>query len=153
MNKTTYQPMQTGFAITYQTTVNAPVTAVWDALSNPAVVKQYFFGTLLVTNWQVGQPIEFKGEWQGQPYSDVGTVLEFVPNQKLAFSYLSSWSGKTNEPENYLYVAYEVQPNNEGTTLTITQTNYDEERAKHAQQNWANLVAAMKQLIEAPEVG
>ena len=36
------------------TTVEAPVPAVWDALVNPAVIKQYMFGADVTSNWKEG---------------------------------------------------------------------------------------------------
>lgn len=142
--------MVQSFEIHVTETIQAPVAAVWNALTNPSVVKQYFFGTELVTSWQVGEPIIFQGEWEGKAYQDKGTVLEFVPNRRLAFSYLSSWSGQEDDPANYLRVAYELEGRGEETVLTIRQTNYDEERATHSQQNWLALIEAMRKLVEAP---
>jgi uncharacterized protein YndB with AHSA1/START domain len=140
--------MQTHFKIQYKTMVNAPIEKVWDALTNPEIVKQYLFGTEMITTWKVGDDIICKGSWEGQPYLDKGKVLEYVPNKKLAHSYLSSWSGMEDQPENYLWVCYEVQSKDEGTELIISQTNYDEERAKHSEGNWASLIDEMKKIIE-----
>ncbi|MBP9689382.1 MAG: SRPBCC domain-containing protein, partial [Bacteroidia bacterium] len=80
--------MQTDYKITYNTTVNAPIEKVWDALINPEIVKQYFFGTELIANWAVGNDIIFKGEWEGEQYQDKGEILTFVPNKELSYSYL-----------------------------------------------------------------
>ena len=140
--------MQTHFKIHYKTVINAPLEKVWDALTNPEIVKQYFFGTELLTNWEVGSDIVFQGEWEGQKYKDTGEVLEYSHNEKLAYSYLSNWSGKEDKPENNLWVCYEVKPIDNGTELTISQTNYDEERAKHSEANWASLIDGMKKIIE-----
>jgi len=38
-------------------TINAPRAKVWDAFVNPAVIKQYMFGTNVVSDWKVGSPI------------------------------------------------------------------------------------------------
>lgn len=132
----------------YTTTVKAPIEKVWAALTQPEWVKQYFFGTDLITNWEIGQAVVFKGEWEGQGYEDRGVVLEFVPEKRLAFSYLSNWSGKEDLPENHLWVCYEVNALGNETVLTIEQTNYDEERATHSKENWASLVNEMRKLLE-----
>ena len=139
--------MQTQFKIEYRTVINAPIEKVWEALTNPEIVKQYFFGTELVTDWKIGSTIVFQGEWEGQRYSDKGEVLEYEPEKRLAYSYLSSWSGKENKPENYLWVCYEVKPEGEMTELTIHQSNYDEERGKHSEGSWASIVDEMKKII------
>jgi len=48
------------------TTVNAPASKVWDALTNPAIIKQYMLGTQVTSDWKVGSSIVYKGEWQGK---------------------------------------------------------------------------------------
>ncbi len=141
--------METHHKIQYQTTINAPLEKVWEALTKSEIVKQYFFGTDLVTNWKVGEPIIFQGEWEGQKYQDKGEVLEYKHNQRLAYSYLSNWSGKEDKLENYLWVCYEVKADGENTELTIHQSNYDEERAKHSEGNWASIVNEMRKILEA----
>jgi uncharacterized protein YndB with AHSA1/START domain len=55
--------------------IAAPAAKVWDALVNPQVIKQYMFGTAVVSDWQPGSPITWKGEWKGKPYEDKGTIL------------------------------------------------------------------------------
>jgi hypothetical protein len=49
---------------------------VSDALRDPAKVKQYVHGTNLATDWKLGSPIAWKGQWKGKSYVDEGTVLE-----------------------------------------------------------------------------
>lgn len=142
--------MQANFQSCYQTIVKAPVEKVWDALTNPAKVKQYFFGSNLETDWEVGSPIHFNGEYEGKTYQDKGVVQEFKPNETLSYSYFSSWSGMPELDENYLLVRYKLTPVSEGTQLEINQTNYDQEKAKHSEENWAVIVDGLKKLVEQP---
>lgn len=74
--------------------------------------------------------------------------MEYVSEQKLVYSYLSSWSNREDKPENYLYVKYEVYPEGSNTMLTITQSNYTDELAEHSRNNWANLIEALKKVVE-----
>lgn len=140
--------MQTHFTSTYRTTVAAPVEKVWEALTEPALVKQYFFGSNMEADWKPGSPLRFWGEYEGKNYEDKGVVQEYVANKKLSYSYLSSWSGLPDAPENYLLVSYEVKPVAGGTELTITQANYDEERAKHSADNWKTVIDGLKKIVE-----
>lgn len=55
-------------------TVEAPRSAVWAALVEPDLVIQYMHGTQLETDWKVGSPITWSGEWKGKSYQDKGTV-------------------------------------------------------------------------------
>lgn len=141
--------MHTHHIIKYTTLVKAPAEKVWQGLTDPSIVKQYFFGTELITDWKVGSEIIFQGEWEGQKYRDRGEVLQYQENEMLAYSYLSNWSGKEDLPENYLWVSYEIKSVGDITELTISQSNYDEERAQHSQGNWAALMDGMKKLVES----
>lgn len=140
--------MQTDHQSTYKSTINADIDKVWKALTDPAIVKQYFLGTDLKTDWKVGNPVTWSGQYEGTTYLDKGVVLEYVPKQKLSFSYLSSWTGLDDKPENYLVVSYEVRRENDTTVLIITQSNYDAEKAKHSNESWASIIDALKKLIE-----
>ena len=132
----------------YRTIVKAPINKVWDALSRPEIVSSYFFGSQLITTWEIGSSICFKGEWEGKPYEDKGIVFDYKPNKLLSFSYLSSWSQLPDSPENYLQITYHVNEVSEGTELMISQTNYDEEKAKHSEGNWSAIMESMKKLVE-----
>ena len=127
----------------------APADKVWAALITPELVQQYFFGTRLVTDWQVGSPIYFRGEWEGKPYEDKGTVFEFYPPKKLVYNYLSSWSGKEDVPENYANISYAVREEGGATIVTVTQDNIENEKLRtHSEQNWQSVLGAMKMMLE-----
>lgn len=132
------------------TTINAPASKVWEALTKPELVKQYFFGTNLKTDWVVGSPITYTGEWEGKTYEDKGTVLEFIPEKKMVSTYWSSMGGLPDVPENYKKVATELSEENGVTTVTITQDNNEtEEKAKHSEGNWGMVLDGLKKLVEA----
>lgn len=129
--------------------INATVSQVWDALTKPEIIKQYFFGTDARSDWKVGSPVTFKGEWEGKKYEDKGTVTANERNKILSYSYWSSMSGKPDMPENYANVTYELTPGNNKTDLMITQDNIVDEKSKaHSEQNWKTVLADLKKLLE-----
>mgnify|MGYP001101231045 CR=1 FL=1 len=132
----------------YSTIINAPIEKVWDAITNPGIIKQYFFDTDLITSWEVGTEIYFQGEWEGKKYLDKGIVLKFLPLKRLEYTYLSSWSQKEDLPENYLWVCYEVKQTDNGTELIASQSNYSEENAIKSEQDWKFIIDEMRKLIE-----
>ena len=90
------------------TTVAAPAAAVWEALTNPVLVKQYMFGTDVVSDWQEGSPIVWRGEVKGRRYEDKGTILKLIPQHTLQYSHYSPLSGLPDEPQNYHTVTIEI---------------------------------------------
>jgi uncharacterized protein YndB with AHSA1/START domain len=131
------------------TTINAPASKVWGALTKPDLIKQYLFDTEVKTDWQVGSPITYKGEWEGKPYEDKGRILEIEPGKRLVSTFWSSLAGLPDTPENYKTVRYELSPDGDGTRLTITQdNNATQEEATHSEQNWHMVLDGIKKLLE-----
>jgi len=130
-------------------TINAPPSKVWEALTQPALIKQYLFGTDVTTDWRVGSPITYKGQWQGKSYEDKGKILQIEPGKLLVSTFWSSLSGVPDISENYKTVRYELSPVGSGTRLTITQdNNATEEEANHSEQNWSMVLEGLKKLLE-----
>lgn len=67
--------------LSIELTFKAPITKVWQGLTDPEMVKAYFFGTKLESSWRVGEPIVFSGAWDGKAYRDHGTILEIDPGR------------------------------------------------------------------------
>ncbi len=142
--------MTNNFTAEASTTINAPVSAVWKALTDPEIIKKYFFGTNVVTDWKVGSPIYYRGEWQGRPYEDKGVILEFEPGRKLVSTHWSPLSGVPDVPENYHTVTYLLAGHEGGTKITLLQDNNgSEEEKQHSEQNWNMMLAALKALLES----
>lgn len=141
--------MNKGMGLVYKTDINAPLKAVWDALTNPEVVKLYFFGTQLETSWMPGSPIAFRGEWEGVMYEDKGTVQSFEPQRRLSYTYWSSFSGKADSPENYANIAFEVVGHGDGCYVSVTQDGFDtQEQLEHSEKNWGMVFNKLKALLE-----
>ncbi|MDF3076231.1 MAG: ATPase [Sphingobacteriaceae bacterium] len=129
--------------------IKADVEQVWDALVNPEKIKHYLFGTQTSSDWKVGSPITFKGEWEGKSYEDKGTILEIERPRLLKYSYWSSMSGKEDKPENYVNVTYRVQENDGSCILTISQGGIKSEtELEHMDQNWSHVLQSIKELVE-----
>lgn len=129
--------------------IDASAAKVWEALTNPAIVKQYFFGTNVISDWKKGSPIIWEGEWEGRSYQDTGTILDIDPGKFVKYNYWSSMSGTENKPENYADISYSLAEKEGQTLLTVTQDNIKNKEAKeHSEQNWKTVFGKMKELIE-----
>jgi uncharacterized protein YndB with AHSA1/START domain len=130
-------------------TISADQSKVWEALVDPQAIKQYMFGTDVVTDWREGSRIIWKGEWQGKPYEDKGKILQLKPEQRLQYSHFSPRSREPDLPENYHTVTIELSGGGRQTTVTLTQDNNESEEARqHSQKNWEMMLASLKQYLE-----
>ena len=132
------------------TTIHAPVSKVWQALVNPEIIKQYLFNTDVISDWKVGSPITYRGEWEGKPFEDKGEILAIDPEKTLKSTHWSPLSGVPDSPENYHTVTYTLSDQGEDTEVTITQdNNASEEEKAHSEKNWGTVLNGMKKLLEA----
>jgi uncharacterized protein YndB with AHSA1/START domain len=133
--------------------ISATPGMVWDALTNPAKVKEYLYGTETLTDWKVGSEVIFQGEYQGHQYRDRGIVLQNVPLELLSYSYWSGFSGLEDKPENYSKVTYGLKDLGNGQTrLTWTQEGFaSEEGYNHSAGGLEAFLATVKVVAEKGE--
>lgn len=135
-------------------TVAAPPATVWDALVNPALIKQYFFGTTVISDWQEGSPIVWKGEWQGASYEDKGQLLRIEPERLLQYSHFSPLSNLADVPDNYHTITIELAGQGAETLVTLSQdNNATEADREHSRANWEMVLAGLKRLLETQRPG
>ena len=133
--------------------IHASVSDVWNALTKPEIIKQYFFGTNTITDWKPGHPIKFKGEWQGKSYEDKGTILDITKNELIKYDYWSSMSGIEDKPENYVIITYKLSGEDGDVTLNLLQENIPDEKMKtHSEENWNKVLEGLKKVVEEKPV-
>jgi len=130
--------------------IHASRNKVWEALVDPQAIHQYMFDTNVVSDWKVGGPILWKGEWQGKPYEDKGVLLEIAAGSKLQYSHFSPLAGLPDIPENYHTVTIDLSQAGRETLVTLTQDNNPtEDDRMHSEQNWAMMLALLKKYVES----
>jgi uncharacterized protein YndB with AHSA1/START domain len=130
-------------------TVDAPVAKVWNAFVNSKIIKQYMFGTEVISNWIAGSSIVWKGEWQGKQYVDKGTILKMEEERMIQYSHYSPLSGKPDMPENYHTVTVELSNEGNQTAISLSQdNNADEQAREHSEKNWKMMLESLKKLLE-----
>ena len=137
--------------------IKASPDAVWRALTDPEQIKRYFMGNAEVqTEWDVGSPIVFRGEWNGQAFEDKGEIVTFEPERELAYSHFSAMTGKPDTPENYHLVDITLDGGSDRTSVTLEQSNLtggvsDEDRASREQfeQNWQQMLEGLRDTAES----
>ena len=132
------------------TSIDAPAAKVWDALVNPASIKQYMFGTDMTSDFTPGSAVKWKGEWEGKAYEDKGEILRSEPEHLLQYTHFSPLTGLPDSPENYHTVTIELSGDGAKTNVALSQDNNatDEER-EHSEKNWRMMLEGLKKFVES----
>jgi uncharacterized protein YndB with AHSA1/START domain len=137
----------TGYTAVAEIDIEAPAARVWDVLTSPDQLKKLWFGAEVETDWKVGSPITWTGEYEGKSYQDKGEILEVQPERLLRLTHFSPLTGQPDVPENYHTLTYELTGN---THLKLAQDNNgSEDEAKHSQQMWEQLLTKVKEAAES----
>lgn len=137
--------------------IDAPIENVWDALINPAYTKQYMFGCETVSDWNEGDALIWKMEYEGKEFIPVkGFIIKIESPVHLTYSVFDPNSTMEDIPENYLHVSYDLSNNGNETILKVKQGDYStvargEERYKETYNNgigWSPILEHIKKLLE-----
>lgn len=115
---------------------------VWDALTNPIITKKYMFNCEAHSDWKIGSPIVWKGNFQGYESGEKGIILNYIKEKQLKYSSIDPHFGVKDVPENYLHITYDLSEMKGQTELIVTIENFnkDPDRIGHVAKGWDNIV-------------
>lgn len=130
--------------------IKASPEKVWAALTHPEKIKVYLYGTNTITDWKIGSPILFQGQYDGNQYKDKGNVLENLPNKTLQYNYWSGFSGLDDKPENYSIITYNIEViSDRKVQFTWTQKGFaTQEGQQHTENGLYGMLEQIKKLVE-----
>lgn len=132
-----------------QITIHASAKKVWEALTTPALIKKYMMGADVRTDWKVGSPLVYSGEYEGKPYEEKGVIKRIEPEKILAATHYSSASGKPDVEENYHLVTWELHPKDGVTVVTVSQDGVTSEKGlEQSKKNWTGVLHGLKETVE-----
>jgi uncharacterized protein YndB with AHSA1/START domain/DNA-binding transcriptional ArsR family regulator len=125
----------------FATYIRTTPAKLWDALTNPEMTRQYYYGSRVLTDLKVGGKFAYEGP-DGQMNLD-GEIIEVVPEKKLVTTFKAMWA-PDGEPTR---IEFEIEPMGEACKLTMT--HYDYAKAKAGvEMGWPMIVAGLKTLLE-----
>ncbi|WP_128547336.1 SRPBCC domain-containing protein [Larkinella soli] len=136
--------------------LNADPATVWNLLTNPEKTKQYMYGCEVVTDWKVGSPIEWKGEYEGKETVFVtGNIVRLEPGELLAYTVIDPHGPYPEDVSSPLTVVCEVIRDDDKTVLLVSQGDYsrvtdgeDRYRKALAEGGWDGVLCAIRDLLE-----
>ena len=129
--------------------INTDPSKVWDALTNPKMIKKYLFDTNVKSEWKIGSKISFEGNYQGKKFKDKGIIQKLDKEKLFQYTYLSEFSGLEDKDENYSIITFELITENEKTKLMVTQNGFVDKKAQeHSDKGWSMVFRTIKNILE-----
>lgn len=130
--------------------INAPVESVWNALTKPELVKQWQYGSDLITDWKVGSEIRFRNQWEDKVFEQWGKIIEVNPHTLIQYSLFFPRPGVEDKPEHYFIMSYVLTEENQSVRLEIIKEDNRPEAIQEEPQGEENpILKGLKTLIES----
>lgn len=137
------------FVVRRSVSIKAAPDEVWEALTNPEKTRKYFFNCRVLSDWEAGSRITFKGRmFLIKKIEMHGRILEIVPEKFLKYD-LENESGNSGTVST---VTEELTYANGATNLTITDNvgagKGAEKRYRRSEKGWDKILKGLKRLVE-----
>src|SRR5579862_7431966 len=127
--------------------IRATPQKLWDALTNPEVMKAYWFGMHQESDWKVGSP--WRLVFADGRVADMGEVLEIDPPRRLVLKWHNEFRPEM-KAEGPARCTYEIEPAGDGVKLTVTHA-MDRDPSKvidAVSGGWPKVLSNLKSFLE-----
>jgi uncharacterized protein YndB with AHSA1/START domain len=135
----------------YVTYIKTTPDELWNALTDPDVMKQWRFGTHAESDWRVGS--SWKMVTEAGQILDTGEIAESTPPTHLVIKWRSEWDPELRA-EGYSRCVFAIEP----VSSTATQLSVTHAIDKHPSQliegaaiGWPKTLSNLKTFLETGE--
>jgi len=135
----------------YVTFIRTTPAKLWEALTDPKFVRQYWFGMTVVCGWQKGSP--WKLVKPDGSIADTGEILEVDPPRRMVIRWQNEWKPEL-KAEGPSRCTFELEPTGGAVKLTVTHEidRPDSKLITAVSGGWPVVVSNLKSLLETGEV-
>jgi uncharacterized protein YndB with AHSA1/START domain len=141
----------TGSTFIYVTFIRTSANELWNALTNPEVMKRYWFGFHQESDWKAGSA------WQlmhpDGRVADAGEVVEIDPPKRLVLKWRNEFKPEL-KAEGYSQCVFEIEPTGEAVKLTVSHS-IERDKAKFIEAvsgGWPRILSNLKSLLETGKI-
>ncbi len=130
----------------YVTYVRTTPERLWEALTEPALTRQYFHGTDFHSTLELGATIEYELTEGGDKRVAVrGEIIEIDPPRRLAYTFAFT---AMDDPQTT--VRYEMEPVGDMVKMTVVHEGFESrnETWSATQEGWPPILSGLKTLLE-----
>ncbi len=130
----------------YVVYIASTVEKVWQALTDPKMTEQYWFGYQISSDWKVGS--RYTAGMAGAPPFDKGIVLECDPPRRLSYTWHPQYEAFLHE--RHSRVTFELVQLESQVQLTVTHDEFDEGSKvfESISGGWPRVLSSLKSWLE-----
>jgi uncharacterized protein YndB with AHSA1/START domain/DNA-binding transcriptional ArsR family regulator len=113
------EPEMNGPKHVYEVYVRATPAQVWEAITDPARSSDYFYGTLVKSDWREGSRLAY--DYPDGRLAAEGTILEVDPPRRLVHTFSATWDQEVTADAPHT-VAWSIEPM--GATCRVSCEHY-----------------------------
>jgi uncharacterized protein YndB with AHSA1/START domain len=131
----------------YVTYIKTTPEKLWDALTNPAFTKQYWFGMEVTSDWKAGSPMTYLSG--GKPHVE-GKILEAKRPKLLSYTFREVSGDASSEPPTKVTLELEPELGTQTVRLTVTHTDFvpGSKHRPRVSGGWPAVLSNLKSLLE-----
>ena len=140
-----------GSGFVYVTYIRATPEKLWSALTDPALVKKFWFGVHQETDWKVGS--RWRLIFEDGRVADTGEIVEFDPPNRIVINWRNEFRPELKE-EGVARCTIELEPLDGAVKLTISHV-IDRPQSKFIEAvsgGWPKILSNLKSLLETGEI-
>jgi uncharacterized protein YndB with AHSA1/START domain len=135
----------------YVTFIRTTPEKLWEALTDPKFIRQYWFDMTIESGWTKGSP--WKMLRPDGTLSDSGEILEIDPPRRMVIHWQNQWKPEL-QAEGPSRCTIELEPRDGAVKLTITH-EIDRPESKMivaVSGGWPSILSNLKSLLETGEI-
>jgi len=135
-------------------TINAPVTKVWETITNSVTLQKIMLGMQPISDWKEGSELRWIGRHDEKKDDNArGIILAIIKNKKLKFTFYYPGYGYPDEAKYYNSVIFNLTAKGDTTLVEVEQGDFSvfkegETFMGHSQTFWDGSVRILKELSE-----
>jgi len=135
----------------YVTYIRASAEQLWDGLTNPEFMAQYWFGMHAESIWEVGA--DWRLVFADGRLADTGEVLEAAPPHRLVLKWRNEFRHELKE-EGFSRCVFEIEEMPGAVKLTVTHTIpvVESKFIAGVANGWPRIISNLKSLLETGDV-
>jgi uncharacterized protein YndB with AHSA1/START domain len=135
----------------YVTFIRTTPEQLWSALTNPDLMKQYWFGMHQESDWKPGSP--WRLVFADGRIADTGEIVEVDKPKRLVIKWRNEFRPELKS-EGHALCTYELEAMNGAVKLTITHAiEYSGSKFIEAVSGgWPRILSNLKSLLETGEI-